>query len=79
MAPRSGSPYGPEGEDQPRAKGLLGRLRERLQKRIEELQKQAEEQSSRQVKNNPNRTEPIRNPDRGNPPDRRDRKKKRRK
>ena len=31
---------------------------------MEELQKQAEEQASRQVRNNPNRQEPLRNPDR---------------
>lgn len=52
-------------------KGALGRLRERLQKKMEELQKQAEEQSSRQVRNNPNRQDPNRNSER------RDKKKKR--
>jgi YidC/Oxa1 family membrane protein insertase len=57
----------------PKAKGLLGRFREAMQKKMEELQKQAEEQSSRQIRNNPDRRDPIRNPDRG------DKKKKRRK
>ena len=71
-SPRGGSPNGTP--DKP--KGFLGRFRDRLKERLEELQKQAEEQSSRQVKN-PNRQEPIRNPDRP-PPDRPDRKKKRR-
>jgi YidC/Oxa1 family membrane protein insertase len=67
--PKGGSPNGHDVPDKP--KGLVGRFRARLQARLEELQKQAAEQSSRQVKNNPNRPEPIRNPDR------RDKKKKR--
>ncbi len=68
-SPKGGSPNGtPQ-----KPKGFLGRFRARLKERLEELQRQAEEQSSRQVKN-PNRQEPIRNPDRPPP----DRKKKRR-
>lgn len=74
LPPRGGSP---NGQAPPKPPGFLGRLRQRLQERIEELQKKAAEQSARQVKN-PNRNEPVRNPDR-RPPDRRDRKKKRRK
>lgn len=66
----------------PKPKGFFGRLAARARERMEELQKQAEEQASRQAKN-PYRTgaEPIKNPDRPNP-DRRgppDRKKKKRK
>ena len=36
-------------------KGLLGRLREALQKRLEEAQRRADEQSKRQIVNDPNR------------------------
>src|SRR5207249_2312773 len=61
LAPKSGSP---NGQDEPaRPKGLFGRFRQRLQEKVEELQKKAAEQSSRQVKN-PSRNEPIRNPGR---------------
>jgi YidC/Oxa1 family membrane protein insertase len=70
LPPKGGSPNGAP-EDKP--KGVIGRFRQRLQARLADLQRQAEEQSSRQVKNSPNRQEPIRNPDRP------DRKKKRRK
>lgn len=78
---------GPDGKPAPRAakpKGRFGRFLEQLKERVEEAQKQAEQQSSRQHRN-PDRKEPIRNPDRrdgdanGTPPDRRDRKKKKRK
>ena len=48
----------------PKPKGVLGRLAARLQERVEELQKQAAEQSSRQHRNDPNRPQPIRNPER---------------
>jgi hypothetical protein len=48
----------------PKPRGFLGRLQARLSERLEELQKQADEQSSRQQRNNPNRPQPIRNPDR---------------
>ena len=61
LLPKSGSPNGTPAADKP--KGFVGRFRQRLQERVEELQKKAAEQSSRQVKN-PNRTEPIRNPGR---------------
>jgi YidC/Oxa1 family membrane protein insertase len=53
----------PNGKVEPKEKGMFGRFRQRLQERVEELQKKAAEQSSRQVKN-PSRPEPIRNPDR---------------
>ena len=76
---KGGSPNGQAEPEKP--KGLLGRLRESMQKKVEELQKRSEEQSSRQIRNDRDRPEPIRNPDRPPPPDRRDRdkKKKRRK
>jgi hypothetical protein len=73
---KGGSPNGHVEPAKPR--GLFGRLREAMQKKIAELQKRAEEQSARQIRNNPDRKEPIRNPDRP-PPDRRDKKKRRRK
>jgi YidC/Oxa1 family membrane protein insertase len=55
---------GGKGGPPPPPKGFLGRFRARLQDRLEELQKQAAEQSTRQVRNNPGRPQPIRNPDR---------------
>jgi YidC/Oxa1 family membrane protein insertase len=55
LSPRSGSPNGAV----PAPKGFFGKVRQRLQERVEELQKKAAEQSSRQVKN-PNRQEPFR-------------------
>ena len=58
----------------PKPKGFLGRFRARLMERMEELQKQAAEQSSRQVKNNPGG--PTR-PDPARTPPRRDKKKRR--
>ncbi len=50
----------------PKPKGFLGRFKARLQARLEELQKQAAEQSSRQHRNAPpgGRPQPIRNPER---------------
>ena len=63
LLPKSGSPNG-QTPPPPKPSGMIGRMRQRLQARMEELQKQAAEQSSRQVKNNPNRPEPIRNPNR---------------
>ena len=36
-------------------RGLLGRLRAKLQEKMEEMQKQADEQSKRQIRNDPNR------------------------
>ena len=71
--PKGGSPNGHAEPEKPR--GVLGRLREAMQKKVEELQKRSEEQSSRQIRN-PGQSKPIRNPDRPPPPDR---KKKRRK
>ncbi|MCI0705506.1 MAG: YidC/Oxa1 family insertase periplasmic-domain containing protein [Planctomycetia bacterium] len=70
---------------QKKSKGLFTRLREALQKKLEEMQKRADEQSKRQIRNEPNpyKQEPIRNPERPNPEqrknDRRDKKKKRKK
>lgn len=60
----------------PKPKGFLGKFKARLQARLEELQKQAAEQSSRQHRNAPpgSRPQPIRNPERR---DGNDRKKKR--
>ena len=69
LSPRGGTPNGTPVAPS----GPLGRFRQRMQKRIAELQKQAEDQSSRQVKNDPKRPEPFRNPGRD------DRKKKRKK
>ena len=60
LSPRGGSPNGVP--DKP--PGLLGRMKDAMRKRMEDLQKQAEQQSSRQLRNSPNRQEPIRNPDR---------------
>jgi YidC/Oxa1 family membrane protein insertase len=59
----------------PKTKGLLSRLREAVQKRMEEMQRQADEQSRRQIRNEKPGAD-------DNPPrrdtDRRDKKKKRR-
>jgi YidC/Oxa1 family membrane protein insertase len=71
----------------PKPKGLLGRLREALQKRMEEMQRQADEQAKRQIRNQPERggQPPAQGGGGGGgggPPrrdDRRDKKKKRRK
>jgi YidC/Oxa1 family membrane protein insertase len=60
LPPRGSSPNGST-EEKP--KGLVGRFRQRLQAKLEELQKKAAEQSARQVKN-PNRNEPFRTPGR---------------
>ena len=71
-----------EAARQEKPKGFVGRLRERLKKRMEEMQQRADEQSKRQIRNDPNR------PDAGGQPpgpggdtgtNRRDKKKKRRK
>ncbi|HXD88194.1 MAG TPA: membrane protein insertase YidC [Urbifossiella sp.] len=59
--PPRGAASGPAETTRPR--GLVGRLRQRIQAKLEELQKKAAEQSARQVKN-PNRPEPFRKPDR---------------
>ncbi len=45
---------------EPKPKGMLGRFKERMQQKMEELQKQAEQQSARQHRNDPNRSNPIR-------------------
>lgn len=56
-APPAGSPNDrPGGSAAPeRSKGRLGRLREALQKKLEEAQKRADEMSRRQIRNDPNR------------------------
>lgn len=69
LPPKGGSPNGAPAKPP----GLFGRMKDAMRKRMEELQKQAEEQSSRQVRNAPGRQEPIRNPDR--PGDRKKKKK----
>jgi YidC/Oxa1 family membrane protein insertase len=74
LMPRGGSPNGTAAP--PRPKGFFGKLRDAMRQKMEELQKRAEEQAARQIRNKPGRQEPIRNPDRPNG-DRRDRKKKR--
>ncbi len=56
----AGGPPSRNGPPEPaKPKGFVGRFRQRLQEKVEELQKKAAEQSSRQVKN-PQRQEPIR-------------------
>ncbi len=87
LNPKTGSPNGkPEENSSPKVKGMLGRLRESLQKKMEDIQRQADEQSSRQIRND--KGGPESGPgDGANPPprrddrrdDRRDKKKKRRK
>ncbi|MBA4190984.1 MAG: hypothetical protein C0467_23610 [Planctomycetaceae bacterium] len=77
----AGSPNGtPQVDNTPKEKGRFGRLREAVKKRVEEIQRQADEQSKRQIRNDKG------GPDAGsgdgaNPrrDDRRDKKKKRRK
>ena len=57
----AGGPPGRGGAPEPeKPRGFVGRFRQRLQEKIEELQKKAAEQSARQVKNNPNRPQPYR-------------------
>ena len=64
LKPQSGSPNGKPMTPAEAAiaaaraqkpKGFLGRLREALQKKMEEMQKRADEQSRRQIRNDPNR------------------------
>jgi YidC/Oxa1 family membrane protein insertase len=55
-SPKAGSPNGHVSTsvgtvELPKSKGLLGRLREAVQKRMEEMQRQADEQSRRQIRN----------------------------
>jgi YidC/Oxa1 family membrane protein insertase len=88
--PKTGSPNGKPttpadavAAARQRSKGLLTRLREALQNKMKEMQKRADEQSKRQIRNEPSKPEPIRNPDRPDPAarnaERRDKKKKRKK
>jgi YidC/Oxa1 family membrane protein insertase len=82
-----GKPADPVVAAQQKSKGLLGRLKEAMQKRLEEARRQADEMSKRQIKNNQRGDD--RDADKGgggnngdggnNGRDRRDRKKKRRK
>ncbi len=79
--PKTGSPNGKPAtvaDAQQKSKGLLGRLREALRKRLEEMQKRADEQSRRQIRNDPNRPGGGDAPKPGEPPSRRDRDKKKR-
>jgi YidC/Oxa1 family membrane protein insertase len=80
LPPTSGSPNGVAHPEKP--KGVIGRFKARLREKMEELQKQAEEQSKRQIRNDDKGGGPppgggpgTRRP----PPDRRDKKKRRRK
>jgi YidC/Oxa1 family membrane protein insertase len=81
-APKAGSPNGHPTSvgtvELPKAKGLLGRLREAVQKRMEEMQRQADEQSRRQIRNEKSAEAEAQNQPRRDR-DRRDRKKRRRK
>jgi hypothetical protein len=74
-SPKGGSPNGTPTSagpvELPKAKGLLGRLREAVQKRMEDMQKQADEQSRRQIRKDKGQE--------ATDQERRDRKKKRRK
>jgi membrane protein insertase Oxa1/YidC/SpoIIIJ len=83
LPPKPGSPNGqpPEGST-PKTQGLLGRLRKAVQERMEELQRQADEQSKRQIRNDPTPGSPSSPGTPDQQPrrdDRRDKKKKRRK
>ncbi len=66
------STNGKAGETTARPQGALGRIREAIQKKLEEAQRHADEQSRRQIRNDPGRTG-----DQGNDGQRRDRKKRR--
>lgn len=74
-SPKSGSPNGTPTSvgpvELPKPKGLLGRLREAVQKRMEEMQKQADENAKRQIRHEKSREVGDQ--------ERRERKKKRRK
>jgi YidC/Oxa1 family membrane protein insertase len=77
--PKTGSPNGQVTTsvgtvEIPKSKGLLGRLREAVQKRMEEMQRQADEQARRQIRNE--RGDDVQDQPRR---DRRERKKRRRK
>jgi YidC/Oxa1 family membrane protein insertase len=83
LKPKGGTPNGAP-DAPPRSRGPLGRLREALQKKLEEAQKRADEQSRRQIVNDPNRPGgPQQGGSQGGPPaggggNRRDRDKKKR-
>ncbi len=56
LYPKTGSPNGKSPADagaaaQTKSRGLLGRLREQLQAKMEEMQRQADEQAKRQIRN----------------------------
>jgi YidC/Oxa1 family membrane protein insertase len=67
--PKANQPPPPDAADKPAEAGLIGRFRARMQDRLADMQRQADEQARRQV----------RNADAPTDPDRRDRKKKRKK
>ncbi|MCE9563466.1 MAG: YidC/Oxa1 family insertase periplasmic-domain containing protein [Planctomycetes bacterium] len=82
--PDVGLPNGqPAADAPPKPKGMLGRLKEAAQKRMEEIQRQADEQSKRMIRNDKNgppsgpTTDGVNQPPRRD--DRRDKKKKKRK
>lgn len=62
----------------PKSKGLLGRLREAVQKRMEEMQRQADEQAKRQIRNEKGGAQSDGQNQARRENERRDRKKKRR-
>jgi YidC/Oxa1 family membrane protein insertase len=81
-SPQTGSPNGQVttsvgAVEIPKAKGLLGRLREAVQKRMEEMQRQADEHAKRQIRNE--KGDEGQDQPRRDRRDRRDRKKRRRK
>jgi YidC/Oxa1 family membrane protein insertase len=53
--PKADSPNGQLPAPEAKAPGALGRLRESLMKRLEEAKKQADEQSKRQIRNDPDK------------------------
>jgi YidC/Oxa1 family membrane protein insertase len=83
LHPMGGSPNGQASDAPAKPKGMFGRLREAMQKRIDEMKRHADEQSKRQIRNDKNAPDqgsgqaPGPNPNRRD--DRRDKKKKRRK
>ncbi len=85
LSPKGGSPNGTPAEPVPeKPKGLFGRLREAMKKKMEEMQRHADEQAKRQIrnKNAPDQGQgPAGSPGTDQPrrDDRRDKKKRRRK
>ncbi|VTR93025.1 60 kda inner membrane insertion protein : Membrane protein insertase YidC OS=Pirellula staleyi (strain ATCC 27377 / DSM 6068 / ICPB 4128) GN=yidC PE=3 SV=1: YidC_periplas: 60KD_IMP [Gemmata massiliana] len=86
LYPKTGSPNGKSPADavaaaQNKSRGLLGRLREQLQAKMEEMQRQADEQAKRQIRNDRGGPTPPPAPGTDSKPNnpRRDNKKKRKK